>query len=91
MRDLATDDDLETLEDLVDDQLVTATSVLFYVETELIRASIDRLYECLFSQVRTFGPLSRPLAERLYSIVPRTMLAIVKASLTYRTLMPAFT
>ena len=43
VRDLATGDDLETLDDLVDDQLVTAASTLLQVEPELIRASIDRL------------------------------------------------
>ena len=43
VRSLATEDDLDTLDEFVDEQLVTAASTLLQVDAELIRASIDRL------------------------------------------------
>lgn len=42
IRDLVATDELETLYDLTDDELVVAAGTLLQVETELIRASIDR-------------------------------------------------
>ena len=41
--DLATADELATLSDVVDDELVTAAGTLLQVDPELVRASIDRL------------------------------------------------
>jgi hypothetical protein len=43
VHDLAATDELETLYDLTDDELVVAAGTLLQVEIELIRASIDRL------------------------------------------------